>query len=131
MNTFEIDGHEITFEKMLSVQSADIPRTTARRFPLGNLEILTDPEDFDTPALFYDTRINRFFAATLNLMADLHAAHLDAEARERQRKAINAARYKAERVGKHGQDAEARHIRRVSELAQERIQKIRSQAQGA
>jgi len=129
MYKYTAEHSEITVSQMLKpIKTAQ--EVTAeflqmmQPFPLGNLLILESPETLDTATLFYDCKRGSFFACTVNILLDLHAAHLDAEARERQRKAINAARFKAERVGKHGQDAEARHARNVAEIAAQRRKQI-------
>jgi hypothetical protein len=124
MYRFIIANVEISADKMLKpIKAADeIAQQFISQmspFPLGNLLVLGDISSLDGPVLFYDFKKSHFFVCTVNILLDLHAAHLNAEARERQRKALNAAKYKAQRIAQHGAEADQRHNRRVSDLARQ------------
>lgn len=56
-----------------------------RRFPLGNLLYLAPVGDLDQVTLWHDTKRSEYFTSSINQILDLHARHLNARARAKQK----------------------------------------------
>jgi hypothetical protein len=138
MHTFTTGDHQISFRDFLKPMRIDeLPEETVRaftananRFPMGQLLACSEPEGLDTPTLFLDCARGAFFVATINLLLDMHAAHLDAQAQERQRKALQAQHYKAQRTALYGGSAASRHLGRVSDIIRQKTARIINAANG-
>jgi len=80
IHTIDLDGFLKPFDaKLLPEETTAAFLADARAFPIGTSAMCTEPDSLDTPLLLYDSKRDAFYAATINILLDLYAAHLDAE----------------------------------------------------
>ena len=114
---FTAQGHHVSFQTvLLPFPECDLPEESAAaflgtlsRFPMARLSCADTRADNATVQLWHDAAKNVFFAASIDHILDLHAARLDAERRDRQRKQQTADRYKRARLSEHGAAYDSRH----------------------